>query len=83
MMQVHFHPKFPQILISASLDGFVNVFDFTDGIDEDDAFKVGFSWHLLCRPVSPYLQGVPSWSNLSAIKAGLHHLTPAVWRRQA
>lgn len=39
-IQVHFHPSHPQIMLSASLDGLVNVLDFSDGIDEDNAFKV-------------------------------------------
>lgn len=39
-MQVHFHPAQPNLMLSASLDGLVNVFDFSEGIDEDNAFKV-------------------------------------------
>ena len=40
VIQVQFHPANLQIMISASLDGLVSVFDFSEGVDEDDAFKV-------------------------------------------
>ncbi len=39
-MQVLYHPRQANMFISGSLDGLINVADFSGGLDEDDSFKV-------------------------------------------
>jgi hypothetical protein len=38
--QVMYHPVQPSIFVSGSLDGLINVADFSVSLDEDDSFKV-------------------------------------------
>lgn len=40
LSQVLYHSHHPHTLISGSMDGLLNVSDFSAGLDEDDAFKV-------------------------------------------
>jgi WD repeat-containing protein 89 len=44
---LRFHPRQPGICFSASDDGLVAVFDFSRGINEDEAFVVRLSWQSL------------------------------------
>ena len=64
--QVQFHPANSQIMISASLDGLVSVFDFSEGVDEEEAFKVSHDrlTFLCCR----------TCNTSSACYAGLNNL---------
>lgn len=41
MLQVLYHQQQPSVFISGSMDGLINVADFSEGLDEDDSFKVG------------------------------------------
>ena len=43
MLQVMYHPQQHSVFISGSMDGLINIADFSEGLDEDDSFKVSQS----------------------------------------
>lgn len=75
--QQRLHPAHSHIMHSASLDGLVNVFDFSAGIDEDDAFKVSLCLQFLsvcalqCRHWLSLMEQA-FWQKLCRLQAALN-----------